>query len=403
MAEQNYVRLAAACHCGEPVKLWAGRGRKPKFCDDHGQPAKPDPPKNRTQEVKECPVCRGIFVCAVRPGPQATCCSKKCRLLQAEAKKRAANSEPCSIAGCAARSLVKGLCSKHYQQRLTHGVAGARVQSCQCCGCEFRSERTKMYCSTRCSWTAQDRKAGVRPREEHRNPAHWFRCEECGKDSHRNLSGSNAAKGSRNRWCSMACKLKAGKAARDAAPWPVHRKALCAYVAAHCASCGEAFGSRNPDRTECNGCRQKASRVASAEAGQALHRAAAKVVACQDCGSEYCPLYGAGAMKSCPCCAEVRARSQKRIARNTRKAKQRAVTVESVDPIKVFVRAGWRCYLCGCSTPRELRGTYEANAPELDHVMPLSRGGAHSYANTDCACRACNLEKSDRTLEELLA
>lgn len=73
----------------------------------------------------------------------------------------------------------------------------------------------------------------------------------------------------------------------------------------------------------------------------------------------------------------------------------RTQAVENVNPIKVFERDKWKCQICGVKTPRKLRGTLDDRAPELDHVMPLSLGGAHSYMNTQCACRKCNAEKSN--------
>ena len=73
----------------------------------------------------------------------------------------------------------------------------------------------------------------------------------------------------------------------------------------------------------------------------------------------------------------------------------KAASVENVDPIKVFERDKWKCQICGVKTPRKLRGTINDRAPELDHIMPLSRGGAHSYMNTQCLCRKCNAAKSD--------
>ncbi|QDP57374.1 MAG: putative HNH endonuclease [Prokaryotic dsDNA virus sp.] len=54
--------------------------------------------------------------------------------------------------------------------------------------------------------------------------------------------------------------------------------------------------------------------------------------------------------------------------------------------------------MCGCKTPEAKRGTYAANAPELDHIIPLAKGGAHSKANTACSCRRCNIAKSDKVL-----
>ena len=51
--------------------------------------------------------------------------------------------------------------------------------------------------------------------------------------------------------------------------------------------------------------------------------------------------------------------------------------------------------ICGEDAPRELRGTMRWNAPELDHIIPLSAGGSHTYDNVACAHRSCNLDKGD--------
>src|SRR6187551_713608 len=54
----------------------------------------------------------------------------------------------------------------------------------------------------------------------------------------------------------------------------------------------------------------------------------------------------------------------------------------------VFARDGWRCQYCG------------ANAENLDHVVPRSRGGQHTWENVVAACRRCNTKKEDRTPAE---
>jgi 5-methylcytosine-specific restriction endonuclease McrA len=54
----------------------------------------------------------------------------------------------------------------------------------------------------------------------------------------------------------------------------------------------------------------------------------------------------------------------------------------------VFVRDQHECQYC--SGPAET----------LDHVIPRSRGGAHTWDNVVAACRRCNLRKSDRLLEQ---
>jgi len=70
----------------------------------------------------------------------------------------------------------------------------------------------------------------------------------------------------------------------------------------------------------------------------------------------------------------------------------------SIDPIKICERDGWKCYLCGTDTPRELRGTVDDRAPEVDHPVPVSKSGQHTELNSACTCRKCNREKRDKLL-----
>lgn len=80
-----------------------------------------------------------------------------------------------------------------------------------------------------------------------------------------------------------------------------------------------------------------------------------------------------------------------------RRARLRGVHVEEVRPFEVFARDGWRCQLCGCPTPKRLLGTRSRRKPTIDHIVPISKGGPHSYANVQCACAQCNMRKNART------
>lgn len=91
----------------------------------------------------------------------------------------------------------------------------------------------------------------------------------------------------------------------------------------------------------------------------------------------------------------------KRVYRSLRRARERNTAIDRIDPIDVFIRDSWRCYLCGEKTDKNLRGAYEDLAPELDHINPLSKGGTHTLNNVACSCRKCNLSKSDKQLCEL--
>ena len=112
---------------------------------------------------------------------------------------------------------------------------------------------------------------------------------------------------------------------------------------------------------------------------------------CKECGNVFTPEYGNKRSKFCS--DKCLKRNMKRIRRHKERAKLRLVKVETVDPLVVFKRDGWRCQICKRKLHNRERGTYKDTAPELDHIIPLSKGGEHSYRNTQCACRKCNADK----------
>lgn len=117
---------------------------------------------------------------------------------------------------------------------------------------------------------------------------------------------------------------------------------------------------------------------------------------CVECGTVFATSYGD---KRQSLCSDACGRRQARRKRKPfERARLRGATVETFDPIEIMERDGWRCQLCSRKTPKKLRGTYEPNAPELDHIVPLAIGGAHSRANTQCLCRECNGVKGAKPL-----
>lgn len=247
-------------------------------------------------------------------------------------------------------------------------------QTCRQCGSGFIG-RKRLYCSKACNATAQMRKRGIRPMEQYRasvrKDANYFWCEQCHKSTHRPLGGN----GTRNRFCSMACRVDCSRDKQ-----------------------GEIDALQRIARSW----RVRIRRESYQDIVLKKHSLQARVNVCGGCGARYCPMYGySGASYCVPCAPEMRRRA-KRMHKAKREVRKRGLQAENVDPFKVFDRDGWRCQLCNRPTPKRLRGTYEDMAPELDHIIPLSLGGAHSYINTQCACRKCNSEKSNRPLGQLL-
>ena len=123
---------------------------------------------------------------------------------------------------------------------------------------------------------------------------------------------------------------------------------------------------------------------------RAARRNAVSLV-CKECNVTFSP--SRNDQRSLFCSMNCQKKNNHRIHDPLRRARARNAKVEQVDPFKVFERDGWRCQLCGNRTPKQLRGTNSENAPQLDHILPLSRGGEHSYRNTQCTCRRCNAAK----------
>lgn len=57
----------------------------------------------------------------------------------------------------------------------------------------------------------------------------------------------------------------------------------------------------------------------------------------------------------------------------------------------IYKRDNYECVYCGEDNKKLLT---------LDHVIPRSKGGSNSWENLVTACKKCNGEKSDLTLEE---
>lgn len=70
-----------------------------------------------------------------------------------------------------------------------------------------------------------------------------------------------------------------------------------------------------------------------------------------------------------------------------RRAHKMAVYVEPVSRTVVFQSDGGRCHVC--------HKKVDPKTWHLDHLIPLSLGGEHSYRNVAVACPKCNLRRGN--------
>lgn len=261
--------------------------------------------------------------------------------------------------------------------------------TCVQCKAEFNSKRKKKYCSAICNGAAQRRKAGALPRVEfdtmRRSPANCFVCEHCGADSYRRMSPANIESGYANRFCSMVCRVAHASVKRADSNAETERYRLIV-------------------KPEVDALRRIAANIRSRERVQrrAESIAANLIRSCADCDEVFVQRTHLGCPElRCGPCEAIEGRRLHRIAKLRRKAKERGVEVDSIDPIKVFERDKWRCHICKIKTPKELRGTHGDRAPELEHIVSLADGGAHTWGNVACSCRKCNQAKGAASFGQL--
>jgi len=257
---------------------------------------------------------------------------------------------------------------RKYCSQACHGIASRRDpavygnRTCAHCGAMFKNSnraKKRSHCSLVCKRAATELRR-TKP------------CVQCGKPFMlgRELTANRMELRGAGKYCSVTC---AGIARRTASPRIVN-----------CAVCGIEFGKRHGVVWCSEQCWHKAERRFVFASDLRMHTR--ECIVCrmgfvqQHLFQRHCSLvcFGRGSESLSP------HRGVMRVS---------AVVRHDVDPFVVFERDQWHCYICGEPTPQELRGTYDKRAPELEHIIPLSKGGEHSYANTACACRECNGSK----------
>lgn len=83
------------------------------------------------------------------------------------------------------------------------------------------------------------------------------------------------------------------------------------------------------------------------------------------------------------------------VASDRRRKRLKGAVVEQVRRRAVFERDGWVCGICEEPVAPALKSPDLASA-SLDHIVPLSLGGEHSYANVRLAHLGCNIRRGNR-------
>lgn len=191
------------------------------------------------------------------------------------------------------------------------------------------------------------------------------------------------------------------------------------YVNLRCKTCGaiirKSFVSVKHGHATCQECQRLASEAKQAEqlnererkAAERIRKAEEKKLERQkiaEARRHACPVCGAETARPKYCSDKC----QKKALNSTREARRRnriqaALVDKDITVEGLYKRDKGRCHICGgkCDSQdfRMIGGNFVVGPdyPTVDHVMPLSKGGLHSWSNVKLAHFACNTQKSDKT------
>lgn len=178
---------------------------------------------------------------------------------------------------------------------------------------------------------------------------------------------------------------------------PVEPKRIVA-----CAVCGKEFEGTKASKCCSNECRKVYARQYYSERARQIHEQISEEITCKQCGIVFTPEYGDKRKGFCSkeCCKKYSHKYQKHITRALKKGNgqvDRDITLDALIRRDKNV-----CHICGgkCSKRDHIfnhEGYFIAgdNYPSIDHVVPMSKGGAHTWDNIRLAHFKCNRVKSN--------
>lgn len=305
--------------------------------------------------------------------------------------------------GCSRETVMRAV------RRVLDSPDGANMEKvCKYCGKRFEArDRRKIYCSDKCKDIAIRIKNGVRCNT---NPEPYHKvCKVCGKpyETFRDNSAT----------CSSECSAKY----RNARHVPKIRSKSINNIEARvnakhgerfeyvshrrkriklkCKICGNvierAESTVRQKNISCEYCREEKGLI---DARQKMMRFFDALIyaktprKCEVCGKEFCSPYPTQKYCSETCKIKKNGRSYRSRCRHYGVYYDPTVTY-----VEVIKRDNGTCKICGkVCDPHDTRwGSIGPDFPTVDHIIPLAKGGTHTWDNVQCVCAICNSYKRD--------
>jgi hypothetical protein len=341
-------------HCQAPITQGKPSRFVKRFCSGPCRSAAywAANPRQVAPRLVECVQCGSSF--AGRSG--SLYCSRACSA-------RAHRVPPTPTKRCAGCGELKG-----YKNCLPEGeyrcqpCRQALWSKCERCGNPTGSP-TARFCSRACI-------------------SKWYTCEHCGNDFTRKAGPKDSLK-----YCSRPCSFAARSNPTRSTPKPVH---VCACtrgpvatgrrICALCVDERSAVAARRAIEAEA---RRLATRQRALDAERKVREWRCEVCLSPDMWH-----------KASPYCAPCRRVITKGKKEHRSRARHFGVHYEPVNAAEVFKRDNWTCHLCAEPISRTAKWPDQMCA-SLDHVVPMSKGGPHTFDNVAASHWLCNVLKSD--------
>ena len=122
-----------------------------------------------------------------------------------------------------------------------------------------------------------------------------------------------------------------------------------------------------------------------------------KTYKCKWCGKIFETKYGDRGRRSY-CSISCYKKASNKIEKGKRRARLRNNKYELVNAMLIYRRDKGKCQICGKKV-KFYKNTLKSNSAQLDHIIPLSCNGEHTYRNIQLVCRTCNLFKGNGVVE----
>jgi 5-methylcytosine-specific restriction endonuclease McrA len=168
------------------------------------------------------------------------------------------------------------------------------------------------------------------------------------------------------------------------------------YTETVCAVCGKSFLRKGNSQKYCSD-----ECVKKANSKRAMHT---KI--CKECGREFETDHDKTLYCSSTCSNRYR-RKRNALSKDKRLSLNGKIDY-SISLKKLYKRDKGICYICGkqCNL-KDIEITEEGyyiageDYPSIDHVIPIAKGGKHSWNNIKLAHRCCNAVKGDKLINEI--